>query len=925
MHSDHQLSESQLLSKYGFGDDSSYDEQVLLFVLLFCKRYGYSIEFYEDLDKQKAFLAELSSSLPSNLRSLLKDALANDSFNTSVHLRYYLCWDLRQKSSEELFSDYPMVLAALLKRIKIHWLPCEFLESNLGLIKLVCAVKQYINHLDWGTDDGNFVYDPKNTNVDDPLCRFLLFELLTYDPTPQEDTLTLQSDAQGDMSSCDMSTGPGRAEIPQGGDMRSVSGCVLNEEKVYSDTVQQQVADDWELNDYYDEEWRIETYVDYVPYSQVDEDLLHGLDTYYEREGFYAIIHYDPQICNSPETHAVIKSLIDAGWLKQVITDGRSVIAVVGVYGGYDRVEFKYFDGKRILDYEGIANPVPYSIITDEKHDCYLYPNLYIDRDAGEGYTFIALGDLCEVDSDSMYELILSSVTYSTLPRYYFSSDMLEIIENAQAPRSYHVSLKTAIYKDPHVHLNARGELFLNNTSGFYMCPEEKGWALRVKNNLISQEYLTYVLFHDAGLTELLAMVIPSADLLLKHKVAIVKDRKRQEQIMSEFAEKTALVVNTNAVYQIALVERSGQCHGFLSWGLEARPYERVQGEYGLLDAIEREIYVPDAIIIDAVVDSVRDRYKGLRELLSKVRPKDIPVYLYTDVSVDLLQEDLHEEEFRYIIDGRYFQRAEEGAIERLVRNLRNELDGNSNHIAHLKGQYIREFKAAKWLDEKFPKLNVDSDLLYCLLQPNKSMNLMRGIFNALYKEIVKVISNGSGLERLDDGAFPSLMRDGSYHDIRRNVQYVIKGKVMPLPLAYSIRYASDMVAGASHLEDVEVMDFNGYVNQMNSENISKAVLDILMEFIMWLYEVRFEFGGHCFSEDPKSVLENLQWRGILKERKSKELYCETEEGTIVHVTSSDQRKISAKLGSEITIKRVKKETQKRSRYEWYAVNADWE
>ena len=89
-------------------------------------------------------------------------------------------------------------------------------------------------------------------------------------------------------------------------------------------------------------------------------------------------------------------------------------------------------------------------------------------------------------------------------------------------------------------------------------------------------------------------------------------------------------------------------------------------------DAIEREIYVPDAIIIDAVVDSVRDRYKGLRELLSKVRPKDIPVYLYTDVTVDLLQEDLHEEEFRYIIDGRYFQRAEEGAIERLVRNLRN-------------------------------------------------------------------------------------------------------------------------------------------------------------------------------------------------------------------------------------------------------------
>ena len=31
---------------------------------------------------------------------------------------------------------------------------------------------------------------------------------------------------QEDMSSCDMSTGPGRAEIPHGGDMRSISGVV---------------------------------------------------------------------------------------------------------------------------------------------------------------------------------------------------------------------------------------------------------------------------------------------------------------------------------------------------------------------------------------------------------------------------------------------------------------------------------------------------------------------------------------------------------------------------------------------------------------------------------------------------------------------------------------------------------------------------
>ena len=41
---------------------------------------------------------------------------------------------------------------------------------------------------------------------------------------------------QEDLSSCDMSTGPGRAEIPHGGDMRSISGVVhtSSSELVYS-------------------------------------------------------------------------------------------------------------------------------------------------------------------------------------------------------------------------------------------------------------------------------------------------------------------------------------------------------------------------------------------------------------------------------------------------------------------------------------------------------------------------------------------------------------------------------------------------------------------------------------------------------------------------------------------------------------------
>ena len=870
---DYRLVDTHLLAKYGIWRESSTQEIALVMIALYCRRHGIPFEVHEDSHLQKAFLTKLSLELPAMPRALLKQLLAADNIDAKCVRWCILGYILQDLSVEQLYDDYPRVLIALLKNFELGYLSSLVHREDISLLRLTLAVNGYVDYIYYDpleefSNHSDYVFDARTAKMGcDLLSNFLLSELLTYDScSPVEDV----------------------------------------------------------AEDYFDDEYYMFNHAECIPYVHVDHDLISGLDRYYERDGFYATLHYDVDICNRPEKLEVIKKLIENGWLNQVITDGKSIILVLGVYGGYDSVNFKYFDGKTISDYEGISNPVPYSVITDEEHNCYLYPFLYVDNAVSEGYSMVALSELCEVDNDCVDELIGSPVTYPSLPRYYFGTDMREIINNARSPKYYDVSLLGGVYKEPHVHVNTSGGLFLNALPGFYMCPSEDNWALRIKDNLVSPEYFAYVLSHDEKLTTLLSYMTPSVDLLLRHKVAIIADRRKQDEIISEFIEKTSNVVNTNAVYKVALVDPDCECSDFLSWGLEVKAFDHVQGEGGVLDVFARESFVPDAIIIDAVVDSVRDRYKGLRELLSKVRPHDVPVYLYTDVSEELLQEDLHDEEFAYVTSGRYYRKADQLSIERLVRNLRNELDGDCNHAAMLKGQYQREFEAARWIDEKFPKLNVLSNLMSCLLQPNKSLNLTRGILNGLYKEIAKQISNGTDLERLNDGAFPSLLKDGCYHDNIKNIQYVIKGKVMPLPLACSIRYASDIVNGASHVEDVDRMDFNGYVNQIGSDNIARAVLGILMEFLLWLYEIKFEFGGFCIAEDSKAELNDLTWRGVLKQAKSKEYYCDTEEGGKIHVVFDHQR-MSKKLGSEIIIKRVKKETQMRAIYEWYAARNDWE
>jgi hypothetical protein len=264
--------------------------------------------------------------------------------------------------------------------------------------------------------------------------------------------------------------------------------------------------------------------------------------------------------------------------------------------------------------------------------------------------------------------------------------------------------------------------------------------------------------------------------------------------------------------------------------------------------------------------------------------------------------------------------------MRKLIAALRTELDNAGNSLAKLQGDFIREFEAAKWIDARLPKLHVVSTLSFCLLHTNTSLNSARGLVNALYQAIMREISNGSGLEMMDEGMFPSLMQKGTYMH-NNQILFTLSEKVMPLPLAHSLRYASDILNSASHQEDIEKMDFKGYLNLMNSDNIANAVLRIIMEFILWIYDVKFKFSGYCISEDV-NVIHKVIWKGTLQQVSEREYYCETTEGELVRVYVNFQKNSKngpERVGTEIIINKVSIETQMRDKYKWKVDKLDWE
>lgn len=904
---DYILTDLELLAKYGLKPYSNREELSIQVTLLYCLKNGYSLNLDDDVSRQVSIFRELMKVLPENLVKVLETSVmrAHCFYDSEIVMNVY---NASKKTNFLGTPEYKQLLVALIQNSEPFVLNgcCDF-KQTLFLAEILrnnhCDVLDYDEKkypflrallsdkvmLNYSLDDAAYQKDL--------FYHFLIDELSSplgiYPPNDAEhadSSITMFYDFDGSPYSTEEY-------------FETIGGGTIEDYLVESDAV---------LGD---ESGCGQKFTILRP-DEFSQTFFRSLDRYEHYDCILVPCIKDWQNTSSKERD--IRSSIEERLLNQVISDGKDTYVLLQGLGD-DMVRFKSFHDGIIVDFPNIPsgeNGVPYGDIVENQYS--LNPYLYMATDCDEDHKLVRLGDICSIDEEQYEDFLLSSKSVALLPDYTFAKDLTDIYRNMEAKREYFVDfsydVNRAIYSGPHIHVTTSGEFILSNTTGYYACPERKNWALRVNDAEVSIEYLTYVLLNSEGFNEFLASE-PSTQILLNKKVAILRNYKEQEEVVLKFQTHNSSIVKTSHVYNVALLVPN--CPDWTKitmeecWYLKIREFEHVIGDGGLLDMLDKGQESFDAVIVDAVVDSVRDRFKGLRNLMAKVQGRNIPVYLYTDVDDEFLQADLSEREYQYLKEGRCFNTSDETAIDALVRNLRNELDGQDNKSARRRGVYLREFEAAEWLEHKFPKLNLVSALTFSLSQPNKSFTTLRGVLNSLYKAIINEISNGSGLDRIKSvGMLPQLLREGKYEH-NHHIVFKVKGDVMPLPLAVSLCYASQIVNGAVHEEDVEKMDVKGYLSQTRSEHLAHSVIRIVMDFILWLYEVNFEFDGYCESVD----LNELHFRtysGVLQQAGLNEYFCETEEGRIhVFVTGK------ARLGAEIEITQVKHEAKLRDKYKW--------
>lgn len=605
-------------------------------------------------------------------------------------------------------------------------------------------------------------------------------------------------------------------------------------------------------------------------------------------------------------------------------------IVILDLFNNDQSVHYLRPSADGIVEDETIGPPVPYESIALLGFS--LNPSLYTKPENPHNLPLVSLGEICEIDNECRNRAQMGT----RLPYYDYTTDFRRLCFNASHPRmdTYGSELVSALYEGPHVHISLMaGTAFVSHTSGVYQCQRVKSVALRVKDNLVSEEYLAYVLTRDISFCNFL-LANPGEGLLTR-KIAIQKDRTAQDKFVNRFKGFLDDDVLSSHYYKIIWIDASfdDKKTKELSDYLETKQVgvrwlkSVLDPENGLESVLEGNRGPIHAVVVDADVESVRGRLKGLRKVMALCKNAKIPVYVFTDVGQETISDDLQEEEFAYLSDGRIFDKNGAVYVGGLVAAIRRELDEANDITAEMRSLFRQELLAAEWLDEylKQSGIHLVSDLSVSIMRPKDSLNIIRGILNSLYDVIIREIGNRS-LEFLDRGALPSLLDDKSYRDGSCNRVFVIRGDVLPKTLARSLRLATDIANGASHKETTDEsrgrLRVTDYFSTINSENIAWAVIRIVMDLVLYMRKVECRFDGHCEVFDPYKP-ELVEWEGVIRQSSKREYCCETDTG--VRVRMEFDKLNPPEIDKMIRIKKLYREGKLVDLYQWYVKKEDWE
>lgn len=589
--------------------------------------------------------------------------------------------------------------------------------------------------------------------------------------------------------------------------------------------------------------------------------------------------------------------------------------------------EVLYLDADR--NWDRIA--VPYEEIA--LFDYHFNLPIYRRPSVPEGGSIVRLGDVAR-----LVEPVRPLAGADKYPTYVLSSSFDKAASPLYRPRieSYPGALHTSVWTGTNLHIgydrwNHRVTGCVARSTEAYCC--DARFALAVDEDRIRIGYLAYVLLHDPSFAEFFSLDLP-AELMMRRQIAVIPDLARQDEIVAGELVRLRDVVNSDGVYRVLVVgprgfltdEQKGKLEG---WNLlVADMPESVYGENGLkallADPTQRSRV--DAIIIDPSTDAKGLRLKGLQKAISLGRECNIPVFIYSSIPVSDVEEDLEEDDLRYCGNGRLLSALGEGALKRLATAVRDELDRNGTLAARLRSRYHREFGAAEWLETRYGK-RFPSELESILTDPNGSFNEMRESAKFLFGKIVSAIAQDSGLEKMDLGSIPALLRDRVYIDDRKTSKvFRLHGDLMPKTLASALAYFILVTNGGSHAggdERGNYLNVHSYIDQIRTTNLAMSVLNVYLDFLVWFHSTGGEFDAFCTSRDSAEEV-RLECEGVVAKAGPSEYYFETSDYGRIHFIPPKKGPAPAE-GAKAKVVTVSPERNSSlaERYEWYATR--WE
>lgn len=535
---------------------------------------------------------------------------------------------------------------------------------------------------------------------------------------------------------------------------------------------------------------------------------------------------------------------------------------------------------------QDMVNTVPISEI--EKYDYSLSQLMYIQHTSSDPeYEMVPLSELVDIVKASSEEDFIHYPDQSgNIPvvQPIMSKNVVEActksmkrLDGEELGRGY-----GRILVGPHIHYN--GLAFSNKEDISYIVhPHLEQTAFTLKDERVTQDYLTYVLIEDKLLESKYKQycrfqqayenieLAPPITLLLSHKVVILKDKNQQNNLLTEAINEAARMGSLEAEYNVVWIDANADGisqeykEELEQWKINVVKTFKVADDITADDIVGDAFQTADAVIVDAGISmsdkesAENEEYEGLDkiiELKDSISEKNIPFYIFSSVGSDVIKPFFRRRRLAYFTEqNRFFLQGKNGQLKLLISQMRKELDDIGSIQSKINNKFKRELESIpEYKKEEF--IDVLSQCMYEEFSYSSGNIDTENKFNALRKIVEEIFRDCADLKILPDtdlGGQIQFLSDGAYVDSRRKRAYFSKydgpGIFMHRTLRYSLVFLKDILNGGSHIDDEQGLDVCNYVRTYRTSNLYKSAAYIVFDLLIWYNGMR-----KVYKENKKTI-----------------------------------------------------------------------